>query len=342
MNNSYPKISTQTRSGNRGLENVARTVTEFGWLFRRTHQEDDFGIDGYIDVVMEDGSVTGQVVAVQIKHGATYFTRKTDAGYIFRGEIKHFNYYCNNPAPVLLILSHPKNDQCYWQLFDPAETEHNQGSWTIEVPFSNKLSTSKNAITALCTPTHDHIGKYREAAEHAELIRSSGFIALHIPRKDVVARKVDLARNLFDSLKRTKKLAREAQGKVVIYFSGYEDDPRELYEIPEVRFFVPLLDFALPELFYFARTEEPGLTITILAACQSPIKVRTKNGEKITLELDLEYLSAFLDRHWPGLNEMTDWLGMSDEENERIGRAAAAAVWPEIWRGRSTKGGPAK
>jgi hypothetical protein len=39
---------------------------ELGWVFRPVHQENYFGIDGYIDVV-ESGEITGASLAVQIK-----------------------------------------------------------------------------------------------------------------------------------------------------------------------------------------------------------------------------------------------------------------------------------
>ena len=51
------------------------------WLFKRTHQEHDYGIDGYIDIVTEDGHVTGQMFASQIKCGKSFFQEKTKDGY---------------------------------------------------------------------------------------------------------------------------------------------------------------------------------------------------------------------------------------------------------------------
>ena len=40
---------------------------ELGFIFKRNDGSYDFGIDAYIEIVAEDGSVTGQVIGVQIK-----------------------------------------------------------------------------------------------------------------------------------------------------------------------------------------------------------------------------------------------------------------------------------
>jgi hypothetical protein len=49
------------------------------WIFRRVGLEHDFGADGYIDIVKDDGRVTGQSIAVQIKSGKSFFSTQTPA-----------------------------------------------------------------------------------------------------------------------------------------------------------------------------------------------------------------------------------------------------------------------
>lgn len=323
----YPKLAKEARLGEIGVERVCRIFNEnFCWLFRRTHQEHDFGVDGYVDIVLDDGSVTGQILAVQIKHGVSFFGSKTANGYTYRGEIKHFNYLSNSQVPTLIVLSHPKDGTCYWQVFDPSKCSHNEKSWSIEIPFNNRLADSKDQIRLLCPPLLDHLQEHQHAAITADFIREAGYIAVHVPKEDVKAMKVDVVRDLFDSLKRTKQLALAAQGKVAIYFSGYDADPRELFEISEVRMYMPLLDYALPELFFFARTENPGHTLPTFALCQVPIAEKTLQDGLLKLATVGEYLAAFLTRHWPGLNQMTEWLELPEEENERIGKAAAKCI----------------
>ncbi|HCN5338910.1 TPA: DUF4365 domain-containing protein, partial [Escherichia coli] len=75
--------------------------------------EMDFGIDGFIEIVRDDGAVTGKMLAVQIKCGASFFSEENRWGYVYRGENKHFNYLSNCPIPVLVLLCKPEKKKCF-------------------------------------------------------------------------------------------------------------------------------------------------------------------------------------------------------------------------------------
>lgn len=53
---------------------------------------------------------------------------------------------------------------------------------------------------------------------------------------------------------------------------------------------------------------------------------RSTPGNPQKAIVDIEHLPEFLEHHFQGLNMITDWLGLTDEENERIGRAAIKAL----------------
>jgi hypothetical protein len=77
MNQGYPTYSKAAQKGDKGVEIVSRIINDgYGWLFKRNHQEHDFGIDAQVDVILDDGSVTGQMIALQIKYGASFFKEK--------------------------------------------------------------------------------------------------------------------------------------------------------------------------------------------------------------------------------------------------------------------------
>jgi len=79
-------------------------------------------------------------------------------------------------------------------------------------------------------------------------------------------------------------------------FAGYDEDPRELYEIDEVREYVTLLDAALPELFFFARTEMPTSTLIIFALCQTNVTwVNGRSTRTVTRKasFDTDKVAAF-------------------------------------------------
>ncbi|WP_227118911.1 DUF4365 domain-containing protein [Erwinia amylovora] len=124
MTEGYPKYKKSAHLAEVGVNIVSSLINEsFGWIFKRNHQETDFGIDGYIEVVRENGSVTGKMLAVQIKCGSSFFLEENRWGYVYRGEKKHFNYLSNCPIPVLILLCDPVSKDVLWEVFDLKKTE---------------------------------------------------------------------------------------------------------------------------------------------------------------------------------------------------------------------------
>lgn len=77
-----------------------------------------------------------------------------------------------------------------------------------------------------------------------------------------------------------KQFKEASNGRVIITFSGYDKDPREVYEIPEIREYVRLLFDRHPYLFYLL--SPVNINNKIFYACLSDIEVVTL-GEKKTV-----------------------------------------------------------
>ena len=142
-----PKRTRQQAQGNIGSAAFELFVNrDLGWVFRPVHQEYDFGIDGYIDVI-DNGEVTGASLAVQIKCGKSYIAKKTPGGIRYDGEIKHLNYYSNLRVPVLLVVFDENGENGHWVVFQlekslPAKSDDR---WWIEIPETNILQASVEA-----------------------------------------------------------------------------------------------------------------------------------------------------------------------------------------------------
>jgi hypothetical protein len=330
MNTDLPRFSQAAQQGERGVHVVSTIVfDEFGWIFKRNHQEHDFGIDGQIEVVTANNHVTGQLLAAQIKYGKSFFQEKNRWGYVYRGEQKHFNYLANYPIPVLIVLCHPESKECYWVRFLPHETQPAGDNWKVTVPFENILRDSKAKIEALLPPLKDH----REALEAYwavnNLLAESDYLHFIIDRPEVEAMDATRTREFFDHLRVTKELALENQGKVELSIFGYEYDPRELFEIPEVREYISILAPALPELFFFARTQQPTSTLKTFALCQTDVSwFDGRSTRLVTKQIvyDTHNMADFLARGYAGLNEMTEWLSLPLEENIRISADVARCL----------------
>jgi hypothetical protein len=54
MNNNLPKYNQNRQTAERGVTFIKRIVEdEFGWMFRKISLDDDFGLDGYIDILVD-------------------------------------------------------------------------------------------------------------------------------------------------------------------------------------------------------------------------------------------------------------------------------------------------
>lgn len=308
--------------GELGVSIVSGVISDtFGWLFKRNHQEHDFGIDGQVELVTDAGTVTGQMLAIQIKCGKSFIAEKNKWGFIYRSETKHFNYLMNYPIPVIVCLCDPETSECFWVHFRPELTQATESGWKITVPFERKLGEDKDLLSALVNPVRDGIAELESYWKMNKMVAESSSVLYILDEQDVENQEVTTPRAFFDRMRSTKELAHECQGKVEIMFSGYDDDSRELFEIEEVRAYVAQLDRALPDLFFFVRTEQPTFTLMTFALCQTNVEwIQGRSTKTVTKQVSFDTLpvAEFVERHCPALNELTEWLGMSIDEEKRL------------------------
>jgi hypothetical protein len=293
-------------------------------LFRKNPQELDFGIDGQIEVVTDAGSVTGQMLGCQIKCGKSYFAESNRWGYVYRGETKHFNYLANYPLPVIIIVCDGESGDCFWGRFKAGDAQITDAGWKLTIPYGNKLSSSKAALLALLPPLTDHLSELKEYWRVNNLIFASEIIIFAIDRAEVEACDVSRAKDFRERLTSSRELALHCQAKIDISFNGYDDDPREFFEMEEGRQYMALLDEVFLELFFFVRTEPPANTLMLFVFCLFGIgwegerSTPTKRGKYI---VDFPAMAPWLNRHFMGLNFIGEWLGLSEEDDKRITHA---------------------
>jgi hypothetical protein len=114
---------------------------KLGWLFRAQPTE-DYGIDAHAEVV--DGEeVIGKLLALQIKAGTSWFSEPGPAGWWFRPDAGHVQYWKDHSLPVVVVLYHPETGRCHWQRISqdnliPTPT----GGWKLLVPEAHVLDDS--------------------------------------------------------------------------------------------------------------------------------------------------------------------------------------------------------
>ena len=137
-----------------GIHRIALTFLEqFGWI-EREQPISDFGIDMHLEIV-DGGKPTGQIFALQIKSGESYFKEETSQGYIYRGENKHLEYWLSQSMPVLIVIYNPKYNKAFWVHVTQSNFTKTQTAWKIEIPKTNELSTSREKIRKIYhNPNH--------------------------------------------------------------------------------------------------------------------------------------------------------------------------------------------
>ena len=132
-----------------------------------------------------------------------------------------------------------------------------------------------------------------------------------VDRADVEAVEVSsTAKSLLRVLANRETIER-FRGRVDLAIHGYSSDPRELYEILEVRRFCAKLDEVFPYWFYFLSTE--GVTLGVIACCLC--SVRKVRPGVAGLGPDL---LEFMTRHFKALNWLFDNYSLNERHNVEI------------------------
>lgn len=108
-----PKLSANHSQERLGINAVAAYAAENTQIWREIEKV-DVGIDGHLEYVLEDGSVTGRLVGVQAKGGPSWFIYPTDDGWKYYPSEKHRTYWERYPLPVMLVLHDTNTKVSYW------------------------------------------------------------------------------------------------------------------------------------------------------------------------------------------------------------------------------------
>jgi len=317
----FPKFSNSAQMGELGVALVTRLFSQhFQWIFRRVHQEQDFGIDGYVDIVNDNNQVTGRSFAVQIKCGSSYFKESKYGEYWYKGENKHLNYLLNHPVPVVIILVNPENEEFFWRAFDINDTEEYSGGWRMPISQSQKLTLDAKPLLKLL------VGEEEDFSDDIDwywglnnlLGKDLDPLICVISRDEIESQDFSGATNFFDRVLANSSVARRCQGSLEFSIYGYEADPRELYEIQEVRYYLQMLEPMVKYWFFFLNPHLSSHSLRLLMSCVCGIQVigNPAIGNYVTYNLDDK--AAFLMRNFYWLNIITERLNLSLEENQRV------------------------
>lgn len=316
-----PKRTQQQKQGNIGSASFDLFVnSELGWIFRPVHQEDDFGIDGYIDIV-EEGEVTGASLAVQIKCGNSYVSKKTSGGIRYEGSIKHLNYYSNIRHPVLLVVLDEKGESGWWVLFQLEKTQpcRTPEKWWIEIPKRNILDPNvREEWRQYAGPVLDIEETIREEWARDTFRSICTNLIVTIEKKHVMTCDPTSLFMWQEQMTKTREMMLQKRAKVEIWFPGWDDDERELFEIEEVRaYFAATVEYGFPWI-YWLEPDFLWVGYSLLFACTCPIRFSKVQDNKLLLEIDGPTLSTWGMEQFENLNLFTEKNDIPIEINREL------------------------
>ena len=124
----------------------------------------------------------------------------------------------------------------------------------------------------------------------------------------------------FDKLPTGRRL-REMMNTMVFCVGGYDDDPREIHGIAEVRRFYPAFHEAWPYWFFFCNLDQDGLK-TMVAACLSSFTALKVDGQPtVNVQCDPQEVLRFISLDFAPMNLICERAAMFQDRIERRTRA---------------------
>lgn len=149
-------------------------------------------------------------------------------------------------------------------------------------------------------------------------------VMLHVPRDLIEAGDTaPIAFALKDMVSTQEKMASFRQ-RVAILVDGFDDDPRELWQFPQVREYFRRLFDECP--FIMLVSHPDGGLLKVFAACWI-------YEDDLTGDVERLRMAEFLNKAFIGLNDLSHILALSEEQNRELCMSAAMVLFGELPEG---------
>lgn len=137
---------------------------------------------------------------------------------------------------------------------------------------------------------------------------------LVISRREVEAADLASVLSRLKAFRATREDAWRYRGQMTLVVDGYNNDPRELVDIPEVRTLLRRLESAWPFwAFFFNQVDD---SIKLLLSCAAGHRFLGRG----TVEMDAELVAQALARGFGGMNVIFEEYGFPETELEAMSR----------------------
>ena len=105
--------------------------------------------------------------------------------------------------------------------------------------------------------------------------------------------------------------------RYVFLISGYDDDPRELYQIPEVVSFIKDLNSKLPFWLYFVNTSDKKF-FSWMIACLCQAMSLDQDEETIYADFNADAYNELIETQFSNIVKLMSGLGMGESIQEKV------------------------
>lgn len=117
-------------------------------------------------------------------------------------------------------------------------------------------------------------------------------LVIEVDKARVKHRDIEFHVRIFRELERSNV---NMKNKIIFLFNEYDDDPRELYEVPEVRKWLTRLIKSKPNILYFLNEEAGTLRLVLSCIFECQVVSSTADLRWTVIKPQPEWMSSILD-----------------------------------------------
>jgi len=137
-------------------------------------------------------------------------------------------------------------------------------------------------------------------------------VALMLSRHQVETGGISEPLQILRRLTADRHSAMDFCGRMSLVVDGYQDDPRELFEIPAVRAYVARLDQAWPNWFFFLSQADESIKLLESCLCET---IEVVPG---VTSINLEQLERSRLQHFTAMHRLREALGLPEDLCEEV------------------------
>jgi hypothetical protein len=150
-------------------------------------------------------------------------------------------------------------------------------------------------------------------------------LVIAITRESVMTGDIQPMLEKLNALSSTREAALKWEGTLTFIFEGWNDDPRETAEIPEIRAYFAALTEAWPHWLHFAEKVGDTIPHVLRLLCRGRYE-RPGPGLVGWQFADFDDIKRLVFRLFSGQNRMYERLALPEDINERISQEVAQLI----------------